>query len=179
MIAILGASASGKTTLLNRFVNKHPEYHKIVTYTTRPMREGEKDGVDYNFINENTFDKLVEADFFVEYTSYNGWLYGTAKCDCESENGIVVLTPSGLRRIKKLGYDVTSIYVLVDRRSCLINILQRGDDIDEAYRRNLSDVAQFAGVLDEVDYVIVNYEFLKGENEVLRDLEYILSGEIE
>lgn len=174
MIVILGKSASGKTTLLKMFVKANPEYHKIVTYTTRPMRNGEVDGIDYHFISQTTFDEFVKRGFFVEHAKYRDWSYGIAKADCESENAITILTPAGLRALKRLGYNVTSIYVHVDRRSCLINILTRGDNIDEAYRRNLSDVGQFDEVMQEVDYVIDNTGFRMDKNQVLKRLQEIL-----
>ena len=84
------------------------------------------------------------------------------------------MTPSGLRNLKKINDTVKSIYIYVDRRSRLINILLRGDDIDEAYRRNLSDVGQFKGVVDEANYIIDNTQFHMDEEEVLRCMEAIL-----
>lgn len=174
MIVILGESASGKTTLLKKFIEANPQYHKIVTYTTRPMRKGEVDGVDYHFITKDTFDELVKRDFFVEHAKYREWSYGTAKADCESQNTVAILTPAGFRALKRLGYDITSIYVYVDRRSRLINILSRGDNIDEAYRRNLSDVGQFDEITQEVDYVIDNTGFHMDKNQVLKCLQEIL-----
>ena len=178
MLVILGESASGKTTLLNNFIKANPKYHKIVTYTTRPMREGEVDGVDYHFISKATFDEFIKRGFFAEYAKYRDWSYGTAKADCKSANSVTILTPAGLRALKRLGYDITSVYVYVDRRSRLINILARGDNIDEAYRRNLSDVGQFDEVTQEVDYVIDNTNFHMDENQVLKCLEKILKNEI-
>lgn len=115
--------------------------------------------------------------FFAEYAKYRDWSYGTAKADCKSTNSVAILTPAGLRALKRLGYDITSVYVYVDRRSRLINILARGDNIDEAYRRNLSDVGQFDGITQEVDYVIDNTKFHMDENQVLKCLEEILKTE--
>ena len=177
MFVILGESASGKTTLLKMFIEANPQYHKIVTYTTRPIRDGEVDGVDYHFISQATFDEFVKRGFFVEHAKYRDWSYGTAKADCESENAVAILTPAGLRALKRLGYNVTSIYMYVDRRSRLINILARGDNIDEAYRRNLSDVGQFDEITREVDYVIDNAEFRMDENQVLECFQEILKIE--
>ena len=175
MIIILGKSASGKSTLQDNLIKEHPEYHKVVTYTTRPMREGEVDGVNYHFISQKMFDSFIEQGFFVEYAQYRDWSYGTAKTDCEDDNAVAVLTPAGLRALKRLGYDVTSIYIHIDRRTQLISILNRGDDIDEAYRRCLSDVGQFDAVDKEVDYVIDNTKFKLSKQEVLNLLEEYLN----
>lgn len=160
MIVLIGESASGKSSI-EKYLIENYEYSKIISYTTRQPRSNEANGVDYHFIDESKFDELKKQDFFVETATYNGWHYGTAKKDCTNDK-IVVLTPHGLRQIKKINdINVTSFYIKVPRRDRLIKILQRGDNIDESYRRNLSDVGQFDGVEDEVDYVIKNdnYKF--------------------
>lgn len=174
MIVILGESASGKTTLAKMFIEANPKYKKVVTYTTRPMRDGEVDGIDYHFVSQEKFNQLIEDGFFVEYATYRGWSYGTAKEDCQDENAVAVLTPAGYRALKRLNYNVTSVYVYVDRRSRLIQILARGDEIDEAYRRNLSDVGQFDEIIQEVDYVIDNTGYHMDEEQVLQVLHEIL-----
>lgn len=126
------------------------------TYTTRPMRKEDVDGETYHFITEEQFNDMIEKDLFAEHASYNGWQYGTAKEDC-TDDKVVVLTPHGLRQLKKnKDLHIISFYIDVPRRDRLIKILERGDDIEESYRRNLSDVGQFDGIKDEVDYVISN-----------------------
>lgn len=171
MIVVVGESASGKTTLVKEYVKKHPEYRRIVTYTTRPPREGEQDGVDYHFLSEAAFDEFSKRDFFVEENMYRNWRYGTAREDCELDKAIVVLTPAGFRALRT--YNMFSdnspiiVYLYVDRRSRLISMLNRGDDIEEAYRRSLSDVGQFDGVEKEVEICLVNERFqLTPEQEV-------------
>lgn len=175
MIVIVGASASGKSTLQKKMLKQNKNLKKVITYTTRPPRRGEKAGVDYHFVTENRFRQLLDEGFFVEHAEYRGWLYGTAKEDCHDSNDyIAVLTPSGLRALKRTGTKTLSVYLFVDRRSLLLNILQRGDDVDESYRRNLSDHGQFDGVEDEVDYIIDNTAFHMDENEVLKVMNTIL-----
>ena len=175
MIVLIGESASGKSTLQNLLFKEMPNLKKLVSYTTRPIRKGEVDGVDYHFIPEATFDVFVKQGFFAEHAEYNGWKYGAAKVDCQSKNTVAVLTPSGFRKMQRLGIDTTSIYLYVDRRTRLINILKRGDDIEEAYRRSLSDVGQFDGIIDEVDYIIDNTKMHMNEKQVLKCLLEILN----
>lgn len=177
MLVIVGESASGKSTLVDMLIDTKVGYQKIVTYTTRPMRKGEEDGVDYHFISQEAFNELVKRDFFVEHAKYRDWSYGTAKVDCGNPNGVAVLTPAGLRALRRANVDTTSVYLYVDRRSRLINILCRGDNIDEAYRRNLSDVGQFDQIEEEVDYVIDNTKFHMDENQVLKCLQEILKSD--
>ena len=174
MIVILGESASGKTSLVNDLIKSNPVYQKVVTYTTRPMRPGEVDGVDYHFVDEKTYLGLQKEGFFAESAEYRGWHYGTPADECKKPNSIIILTPHGLRSLKALGYEIISVYLYVDRRSRLINLLCRGDDIEEAYRRSLSDVGQFDGVEDEVDYIIDNTKYQMTEEDVLQCLKNIL-----
>ena len=176
MIVIVGESGCGKSTLANNFANAHPDrFSRIVTYTTRPMRDGEKDGVDYHFINSDEFKRLAEDNFFVEHATYRGWQYGTSfrAIRDDLDFGIAVLTPSGLRRLQSLNYgdEIVSIYLCVDRASRLISLINRGDDIEEAYRRNLTDVGMFDGIENEVDHIIYNTKFHKSKQEVLKELE--------
>jgi guanylate kinase len=154
MIVLIGESASGKSTIEKELVRRG--YSKIVTYTTRSPRLNEIDGIDYHFITEEEFHKLESQGFFAELATYNGWNYGTAKEDC-TDNKVCVLTPHGFRQINKIkGLDIHSFYISVCRRERLIRLLTRGDDIEEAYRRSLSDVGMFDGIIDEVDHIIFN-----------------------
>ena len=157
MIVILGASGSGKTTLVNSLIEKDNKYHRIVTYTTRPIRYGEEDGTDYHFLGEEEFDRRINDGFFAETDKYRGYFYGTAKEDCNSKNAIAILTPTGLRTLKKQGIDIFSVYLGVDRRSRLVSLLNRGDDVDIAYRTTLIDTGEYKGVEHDVDVVLNNY----------------------
>lgn len=173
MIVLIGESASGKSSI-EKYLVDNCGYNKIVSYTTRPPREGEVDGEDYHFITKSQFRRLKEQDFFAETAMYNDWYYGVAKRDC-TDDKVAVLTPHGLRQISKIKeINVTSFYINVPRRDRLIKILQRGDNIEESYRRNLSDVGQFDGVWDEVDYVINNNGYNKSIAEMSKEILYLV-----
>lgn len=169
MIVLVGESASGKSSIEKNLVENHG-FNKVVSYTTREPRQGEVDGVDYHFIDDATFYELECAGFFAETAMYNGWHYGTAKSDC-TDDKVAVLTPHGLRQVSKIkGINVISFYINVPRRDRLIKILQRGDNIEEAYRRSLSDVGQFDGIADEVNYMIDNVGYKKNIEEMTREV---------
>lgn len=178
-VVLIGASASGKSTLQTMLIEREPCFKKIITYTTRPPRKDEVNGVDYHYISTERFAELVDSGFFAEHNSYRGWMYGTPQSDLKKdyENHIVVLTPAGYREFKKNGIEALSIYIDVDRRSRLINNLKRGDDIEEAYRRSLSDVGQYDGVQNEVDYVIDNTKYQHNKEEMLQLLLDIIKTE--
>lgn len=163
MILLLGESACGKSKAAKALESLG--YKKIVTYTTREPRleDNEIDGVDYHFISDKEFTNLKESGFFGETGCYRGWNYGSG-INTYVKNGVMPITPHGLRQIVKkniAGLDLSSFYIYVPRRDRLIKILQRGDDIDESYRRNVSDIGQFDGITDEVNHVIDNAGYNK------------------
>lgn len=159
IVVLVGESASGKSTIEKNLADKYG-YKKTVSYTTRPPRKNETEGLDYYFISEDEYADKFNSGFFVETGGYNGWLYGTTKEQYEG-NIVCVLTPHGLRQIKKNfdEKDIVSFYIKVPRRDRLIKLLDRGDNIDEAIRRNQSDVGQFDGIEDEVDFIIENDKY--------------------
>lgn len=174
MIVLVGESASGKSSIEKNLVENYG-YNKVISYTTRPPREGEVDGVDYHFVTEEKFKELKDHGIFAETAEYRGWHYGTAALDCTNDK-VAVLTPHGLRQIKKIigGKNIKSFYINVPRRDRLIKILQRGDDIEEAYRRSLSDVGMFDGIEDEVDYVLNNPSYKFSIEDITQMLLLIL-----
>ena len=112
MIVIVGESGCGKSTLVDAFISKHDDYHKVVTYTTRPMRDGESDGIDYHFISTDKFKEYISQKFFAEYGVYRNWFYGSGIEDCaNSEKNIAVLTPAGARALRRSGVQCTIIYM--------------------------------------------------------------------
>lgn len=174
MLALIGESACGKSTIQNILCDNYG-FNKIITYTTRPKREREVDGVDYHFIAREDYDEKLKNGFFFENASYNGWKYGTARKDVEgnTDSKIIILTPSGLRKFKaNRKIDIFSVYINVDRKSRLIKILKRGDNIEEAYRRNLSDVGMFDGIADEVDLSFNNNRYFTSADILAQGIRY-------
>ena len=173
IIVLVGASGSGKSTL-EKLICKEFDMNKIISSTTRPMRKNEVNNVDYHFYDEDTFNKKLLNNEFIERAVYNGWSYGLEK-DSLKDNSVVVLTPSGLKTLEN-PFEIVSFYINVDQRSRLIKLLQRGDAIVECYRRSLSDVGQFDDVEEETDYVIKNYEYRFTPEQMLKHVEDGLSA---
>lgn len=183
IIALVGESGSGKTTLANFVSSKECEnanLKKVVAYTTRPKRDLEVDGVDYYFINDNQFKRMI-VDDFVEFNCYRGWKYGTKINFDDGDDKVVILTPAGVRNLKvylknhpEIKEKVLVVYLCVDRRSRLIKILERGDDVDESYRRNLTEVGQFDSFDKECDYILFNENYRKTIKSMASDLLKII-----
>lgn len=166
----MGESAAGKSSIEKVLAQRYG-YKRTISYTTRPPRVGEVDGVDYHFITEEEYADKFNSGFFVETGAYNGWLYGTTK-EQYDKSTVCVLTPHGLRQIKKnlAEENMVSFYIMVPRRDRLIKILERGDDIDEAVRRNQSDVGQYDGIEDEVDYVVCNEGYIQSTEALASEI---------
>lgn len=186
MIILLGESASGKSSVMKRFIKKYPEFHPVIPYTTRPKRYGEINGIDYHFISEDAFITYIEKGMFIESAEYNNWSYGTLKDDYfkDSEHTIAICTPCAFRKIKDkiilenliLGSWISSFYLSVPRRDRLIKLLKRGDDLEEAYRRNLSEVGQFDGIENEVYKTIYNPGYEKSIDEIVDCIHLMVKG---
>ena len=169
MILLVGESASGKSTIEKELVKVG--YNKIVSYTTRPRRQGELDGVDYHFIQELDFLDQLEVNFFAEYTIYNGWYYGIAHDDC-LDNSVVVVEPHGFRQLLKIkDLHIKSFYIQVPERVRLKRMVDRGDNLLEVFRRIFSDQGLFQFIDKEVDYVVNNIAVNDCLQQVLNKIE--------
>lgn len=167
IIVLLGASGSGKSTIENELIKYHG-FKKIIPYTTRKPRGYEFDGSDYFFINNKTFHEMIKSGLFAEYNKYpqERW-YGTLISDYSEGNKIVVLTPNGLRQIKKTcqNNDIFTVFVDSNLGTRIKRYINRCgvdrfsfDDKNEIANRTERDYGMFAGVEDEVDLVIHNNE---------------------
>ena len=105
VIGICGKSAAGKDSTATRLVEEYKKIgipaKKIISYTTRPPREGEVDGVDYNFVDLETFIDMQYKYMFVEHTEFRGWRYGTAINSFEEDCvNVCVLNPAGMSKLQ-------------------------------------------------------------------------------
>lgn len=162
MTILIGKTASGKDSILNRLVNEYG-YIKATTFTTRPMREGEIQGVTYHFISDEEFDAKVKDGFFAEYKTYETefgvWKYGSSKDSYINSNNktIIILTPDGYRDIlETLDEKPTAIYIYANNQTIKERLKKRGDNKEEAERRLLHDNEDFKGVENIVDKIVYN-----------------------
>ena len=167
IIVLLGASGSGKSTIESELATHHG-FKKIISYTTRKPRENEENGKDYYFVDNDTFKEILNRDLFAEYDEYSqNRLYGTLKSDYDDGNKVVVLTPNGLRQLKKNCPNDNIFTILVEANlgtrvkryidRCNVNKFNF-DDADEIFARINRDFGMFLGLEKEVDFVVHNDE---------------------
>ncbi|HKL84384.1 MAG TPA: hypothetical protein VJZ48_02820 [Bacilli bacterium] len=154
MIILVGASASGKTEVA-KMLGKLFQMRKVITHTTRPMRENEKDGVDYYFVTREEFLNLKKMNFFVETTEYNDNFYGTSRKELE-DNKVLIVDPNGLQSFLKLKDErVISFFMNATKETRRLRMIKRGDKIEDAIKRIATDDQKFNdSAMNTCDYVI-------------------------
>ena len=152
MIVLAGASASGKTEVAKVLAAKYG-ITKIVTTTTRDKRIGEVNGIDYFFVTKEQFEKMIIEDRFVEYTLYNGQMYGSTK-DQIANDKCVVIDPKGLKAYIALNDpNIVTFFLDSKEETRYARMLQRGDNPEDAKRRIEHDRTAFKPEnVADVDY---------------------------
>ncbi len=168
MIVIVGASASGKTEIAKILVSNF-NYYKCITTTTRPPREGEKDGVSYHFLTKLEFNELIINHAFVEIITYQDHFYGTQKKDLK-ENSVIILEPNGANAIVEY-LKHKAFVVLVDSNKKLRKdrMIIRGDQPKEIRKRLRKDDKLF----NKKNLLKVDLH-IKNKNEPLEELASIV-----
>lgn len=165
MIVLVGKSCSGKDSVVK--ILNSMGYTRVSTCTTRPMRTGEINGVDYYFISQDEFMRMVEKGDFAEYRTYDTekgmWLYGSRINDYKyATEKVIILTPEGLVNIRKKypNLPIIAIYLDVSNKELKRRMLSRanvsGEDIKEVKRRYKADKKDFRHIKKYVDYVVNN-----------------------
>ena len=161
ILVICGKTASGKNLVRDILVEKY-NYNPIVTYTSRPPRKGEIQDVTYHFISTDEFIEKINNGFFAEWKDYvtnDGlWYYGTALEDCvnSTDNDVIILTPNGVRDLKKNGVNAIVIYLYSNLNTIKHRLKFRGDDLKEVERRISSDIKDFKDAEMLADRIVYN-----------------------
>lgn len=168
IIVLLGASSSGKSTIEKELATYHG-FKKIISYTTRKPRDCEENGKDYYFVDNEMFNEAKSRGILAEHDEYSqGRQYGTLISDyMDGDNKVVVLTPNGLRQLKRNceNQEIYSVLVESSLGTRIKRYIDRCgvdkfnfDDKNEIAARVERDFGAFMGVEKEVDRVIHNNE---------------------
>lgn len=183
IFAIMGKASTGKDTL-TKMLNERMELPIALSFTTRPKRKGEVQGVEYNFITKDKFQELDGTNELAEYTSYEVasgevWYYGLTRKELEKDDYVlVIVNPDGQRQIKDIyGKRVVSIVIDAPADVRIKRYLDRDTvtevKAEECCRRFLADNKDFKGV--ETEYTVTNVGNIE---DVYKTLEGIVKQEI-
>lgn len=159
--------ASGKDSTQKELIKMGLK--SVVSYTTRPPRPKEIDGIAYHFISKEEFLEKEKQGFFAETTSYNVasgdiWYYGSAVNDL-TEDKVIILNPEGLRQIKKVkSLKPVSFFINADKTTLMDRAKKRGDNTDEVLRRLIADDFDFADINSYIDSSIRSDMGLSSKN---------------
>ncbi len=162
LFVVSAPSGTGKTTVVERLVQVVPDLALSRSYTSRPARAGESDGVDYNFITRVRFEQMVAADAFLEWADVFGNLYGTCAADAEAELNagrdlVLVIDVQGARQVRTRCPDTVGVFVLPPSYEILERRLRgRSADSESAVQRRLRTARAEVTAYSEYDYIIVN-----------------------
>lgn len=156
---ITAPSGAGKTTLVHE-LKRLKIWEECISHTTRPMRDGEKDGVTYYFMEDGDFADSIELGEFAEYVEYDGHAYGVSKKEIErvlskNKHVAIIVEYNGYLQIKEKYPDAIGIFVHMSKEDCLANMLLRGDSIEKALKR-ISTYEKEMKNKGEYDYVVKN-----------------------
>lgn len=161
---VSGPSGGGKTTLVERVLRDLDNLKFSVSCTTRKPRAGEVNGVDYVFVTEYEFNKMIDEDKFAEYADVHGHMYGTPLSELESaaKSGVDLLLDidvQGARQIRQRFAGGFYCFVLPSSFELLRSrLLERGSENRGEIEKRLSDAGKEVSDIDNYDYIIINDE---------------------
>ena len=162
LFVISGSSGVGKGTVIKEFMNMHPEFKLSISCTTRGMREGEADGVNYFFLSKEEFQKCIDNDEFLEWAEFSGNHYGTkkefvSKCLERGENLILEIDTKGALNVKKIMPEAILIFIAPPSIEELEARLRgRHTETEEAIQKRLASIKLEIENSKHYDYVIIN-----------------------
>lgn len=173
IIALIGESGAGKDAVLQELLKMRPDLHEIISYTTRPMREGEEDGVNYFYLTPEEFVDKVANKKMLE-TTYKKWFYGTGIDSLDKEKiNVGVFNPDGVRTLlANEEVDLKVVRIMTKDKIRLIRQLNRekNPDVKEILRRYQADKKDFSNLRFSYNIVANDTDLNKAAKEVLNTL---------
>jgi guanylate kinase len=166
LFIVSAPSGAGKTTLVERLVEQTPNLQMSRSYTSRSARQGEADGVDYNFVTRDQFEVMIAGGEFLEWADVFGNLYGTCARDTErtlaaGDDVVLVIDVQGARKVRCLGLDTSTVFVMPPSLEVLERRLRgRSKDSEAAIQRRLEVARDEVQAFVEYDYIVLNDELL-------------------
>lgn len=161
-IVVTAPSGAGKTTIIRRVLKDLPDVDFSVSATTRPMRSGEREGIDYYFISKEEFKKQIDSDEFVEWANVHENFYGTQKKELDriykaGKIPLLDIDVQGSKSLRIKNFDTVRIFIVPPSLSILEERLgKRGTDSQEQIKIRLSNAVSEMEQYSMSDYILVN-----------------------
>jgi guanylate kinase len=180
MLVLSSPSGAGKTTLSRQLLDNDKQIQLSVSFTTRQKRPGEKDGVDYRFVDTATFRGMIERKQFLEYAQVFGNYYGTPKAPVDEalnvgRDVLFDIDWQGAQQLRGKGQaDLVTVFILPpSTRDLEKRLLTRAQDPKEIVAQRMAKAADEMSHWDAYDYVVVNRDIATS----LNNLKAILTAE--
>jgi guanylate kinase len=177
LLVLSAPSGGGKTTIAKMLLQGRDDLGYSVSATTRPMRPGERDGVDYHFISREEFERRAKAGEFIEWATYAGELYGTLKSEIErifaqGRHAVLDVEIEGARQIRRNFENSLLLFVLPPSADVLLSRLTGRNTEDPAVlRERVMRAAEELEAVAEYDYAIVNEDLIAAVSQVAAILD--------
>ena len=164
LFVVSAPSGTGKTTVVERLVQRVPDLALSRSYTSRAARAGESDGVDYNFTTRERFESMIARGAFLEWADVFGNFYGTCAEDAEREmvqgrDLVLVIDVQGARQVRERCAGSVGVFVMPPSFDILEQRLRgRSKDTEAAMQSRLRTARAEVAAFSEYDYIIVNDE---------------------
>ncbi len=165
MVIFSAPSGCGKTSLARALITSRDDVALAVSHTTRAMREGEVEGVDYHFTDKKTFESMIEDNSFLEHAQVFDHLYGTSLASVEALNQqgkhvILDIDWQGARQVRDNKPMVDSVFILPPSIEVLRQrLVARGQDSEEVIERRMRDARNELSHQDEYTHHVINDDF--------------------
>lgn len=162
MFVVSAPSGTGKTTLIRELLVRLPDLKFSVSFTTRPMRQGEREGIDYHFVSAAEFDGMVARHEMLEWAHVHGQRYGTGARQVEEvlaggHDILLDVDTQGARSVRSVRPEAVFIFIMPpDYRTLEERLRGRGGAPAEEVRRRIGNAREEMERYVEYDYVIIN-----------------------
>jgi len=179
LFTVSAPSGAGKTSLVEALIDAEPNLQVSVSHTTRPMRPGEADGVNYHFCTKDHFLAMLERGDFLEHAAVYGNLYGTSQEFVEEQlaldrDVVLEIDWQGAAQIKRLLPQTCGIFILPPSMKALRERLsRRGQDDEATIEQRLAAAVSDMSHYVEADYLVINDVF----DQALMDLRAIVQSQ--
>ncbi len=166
VVILSGPSGVGKDTIIDAWRQKNPLVQRVVAYTTRAPREGERSGIDYHFVTKDKFMEMADSGQFLEWKEVHGNCYATPLHDLERmvNNGIIAIlkidVQGALTAMKKLPNAVSIFLMPPSEKELEHRLEERGTDSEQQRQIRLENARWEMSQSDKYQHIVVNDDML-------------------